>query len=150
VALRGDHHWRLISYSYYVKYATRSGTFFRHIDLNITQYLINGRGGNMIQGTVSLDDEQDDCCTEIILGMNSKEKIQDWYDRIVARHNKADVMDDFVNRVQDKKIWSPEDAEYFKTDFTPQPCNNGKARISDPRNIPLQPQDEESLPPVGG
>ena len=88
VALRPDHHWRLISYPYYAKYAVEGdNTFFRHIDINITQYLKDGRGGNMIQGSVSLDDETPDMCTEIIPGMHTKEKIAEWYNRVKARHS---------------------------------------------------------------
>jgi hypothetical protein len=79
VALRPDHHWRLISYPYYVKYS-RAGdnTSFRHIDVNVSQYLIDGRGENIIQSSVSLRDEALDMYIEIIPGLHTRDLIADW------------------------------------------------------------------------
>jgi hypothetical protein len=59
----------LISYPYYTKY-TRPGdsTYFRHIDLNIADAVYTGRGVDIIQGSVSWDDEDDDNCTEMFEG----------------------------------------------------------------------------------
>lgn len=147
VALRPDHYWRLISYPYYAKYSIEGDkTFFRHIDINITQYLKDGRGGNMIQGSVSLDDEKPDMCTEIIPGMHTKEKIESWYNRVKARHLAGEsVLDAYVSRVQDKKIWSPEDAKHFDTDFTPFPCKAGDIRITSP----LLPHGSTAMPKGG-
>jgi hypothetical protein len=49
VALRSDHVWRLISYSYYIKNAKVSDNIeFRHIDQNISQLLFTERDRNMI------------------------------------------------------------------------------------------------------
>jgi hypothetical protein len=145
VSLRPDHHWRLISYPYYAKYAQPGdSTFFRHIDVNVSQYLVDGRGGNMIQGSVSLDDERPDMCTEILPGFNTREKIADWHGRVAARVPTS-VLDSFVNRVQDKKIWSAEDAAHFGTDFTPMPCNAGDVRITSP----LLPHGSTSMPAEG-
>jgi hypothetical protein len=51
-----DRNTGLVSYPYYAKYAHEGDrTFFRHIDVNIKQLASSGRGANMIQGTVSLD-----------------------------------------------------------------------------------------------
>jgi hypothetical protein len=48
-ALRPDGAWRLISYLYYIKYALfGDNTFFRHIDINISRFLVNGRDKHMI------------------------------------------------------------------------------------------------------
>jgi len=65
--LRPDKQTVLISYPYYIK-ATVPGeqTFFRHIDVNIPDLINHNRGANMIQGSVSLDDETEDNYTEII------------------------------------------------------------------------------------
>jgi hypothetical protein len=132
VTLRPDNHYMLISYPYYMKYA-RSGdkTFFRHIDMNITQYLADGRGGNMIQGTVSLDNETDHCCTEILEGMHTKEKLQEWYDRVKGRATKDKILDAYVNRIDDV-IWNKSDKEHFETDFKPVPCQAGDVRVTSP------------------
>jgi hypothetical protein len=55
---------------------TGDSTFFRHIDINIKDLAKSGRGANMIQGTVSLDDEQIDDCTMILPGMHKH--IKEW------------------------------------------------------------------------
>ena len=55
--LRPDRNPRLLSYPYYAKYAIPGDrTYFRHIDMNVPQYLRTGHGINIIQGGVSLDD----------------------------------------------------------------------------------------------
>ena len=65
--LRPDRNVRLISYPYYTKYAIEGdNTYFRHIDMNIPRYLADGHGGNIIQGSVSLDDESEKACTMIV------------------------------------------------------------------------------------
>ena len=133
VALRPDHHWRLISYPYYAKYSKRGdSTFFRHIDINVEQFLRTGRGGNMIQGSVSLDDETKDMCTEILPGMHTRERMDDWHGRVAARMPHKKVLSDWVSRVQDKKVWGPDDVKHFGTDFTPVPCPRGYVRITSP------------------
>jgi hypothetical protein len=86
----------------------------------------------MIQGSVSLDDEADDMCTEVLLGMHTREHIEDWHGRVAARMPDKKVLSDWVNRVQDKKVWGPSDAEHFGTDFTPLPCLKGHVRITSP------------------
>ena len=54
-------------YPYYTKYAREGDrTFFRHIDMSIPLYLEDGHGVAIIQGSVSLDDEDEDGCTEIV------------------------------------------------------------------------------------
>jgi hypothetical protein len=147
VALRPDHNWRLISYPYYAKYAVDGDkTFFRHIDMNLWKYLLTGLGHLTIQGSVTLTDENDKMCTEILAGMHKEGAAKQWHARIAAR-NPGDktVMNSHVNRVQDPKIWSKEDAEFFETDFKPSPCNAGDIRITDPR----LPHGSTSHPPGG-
>lgn len=76
-ALRPDQNTNLVLYPYYAKYAHEGdNTFFRHIDLNIRDLASSGRGANMIQGTVSLDDERPDDCTMILPGMHKH--IKEW------------------------------------------------------------------------
>ena len=72
VALRLDRNPRLISYPYYAKFATGGdSTTFRHIDIYIPQFLETGRGEDIIQGSVSLDDETVvGGCTEIVSGFH--------------------------------------------------------------------------------
>jgi hypothetical protein len=47
--LRPNRAWRLISYSYYIKYALLGDNiFFRYIDINIPRLLESGRGKYII------------------------------------------------------------------------------------------------------
>jgi len=71
VALRPDQNHCLISYPYYGKFQAASDkTFFRHIDLNIPKLVNEGKERYMIQGSVSLDNEKKEDCTEMLLGMH--------------------------------------------------------------------------------
>jgi hypothetical protein len=71
IALRSDHVWRLINYSYYIKNAQVSDNIeFRHIDQNISQLQFTKRDRNMIQDNVSLDDEDAENCIIILIEMH--------------------------------------------------------------------------------
>jgi len=71
VALCSDHNHCLISYSYYSKFQNASDkTFFRHIDLNILKLVNEKKEQYMIQGSVSLNNEKKEDCTEILLKMH--------------------------------------------------------------------------------
>jgi hypothetical protein len=153
VGLRPDYHWHLISYPYYMKMVIgdyRERTFFRHIDINITQALHDGRSINMIQGSVSLDDETDDSCTQILMPTHPdgkhfhlKETLKEWLDRATA-HSGGDtkVLDGAVNKIDDK-VFTKEDKEYFRADFVSVPCKKGEARITSP----MLPHGSTNTPP---
>ena len=127
VALRPDHNYRLISYPYYTKYAKPGDqTFFRHIDINVSELVRNNRGGYMIQGTVSLDDEEEGQCTQIIPGLHKH--IKDWWKRVDARDLRTES---FVHRIT-KPMFDKSDADHFKTDWTDVPCRRGTVRITLP------------------
>lgn len=73
VAARPDHRPQLISFSYYAKFVFEkdNSTGFKHVDLNIDAFLGTGRGGNAIQGSVSLDDESEEAgCTQLVKGFH--------------------------------------------------------------------------------
>ncbi len=75
--LRPDRIIRLISYSYYAKYVTSDdSTYFRHIDMNIDQYLANDHERNIIQEFLSLDNESLERRIEIVLGFHKH--IKEW------------------------------------------------------------------------
>ncbi|KAF7507136.1 hypothetical protein GJ744_010949 [Endocarpon pusillum] len=83
--MRPDHNQRLVSYPYYTKFA-RPGdsTCFQHIDMNIPEFLETGRGGNIVQGSVSLDDETAETeCTVIVPGMHRR--LREWWSEVVQR-----------------------------------------------------------------
>ena len=59
-------------------------TYFRHIDMNIPEFLTTGRGGSIIQGSVSLNDESTETgCTELVPGMHLN--LGDWWSDVTAR-----------------------------------------------------------------
>ena len=81
-ALRPDKVWKLISYPYYTKYAQPGDqTYFRHLDVNIPKLLDVGRGANLIQGSVHFDDDDNENCTELLLGFQNH--LAEWWDRCV-------------------------------------------------------------------
>jgi hypothetical protein len=127
VALRPDHCWRLITYPYYAKYA-RPGdkTFFRHIDINVNDLVKHGRGKNLIQGSVSLDNEIYGNCTTILPGMHKH--IGQWWKRVTDRGLAADG---FVHRISEP-MFTKQDADDFGTQWLEVPCQRGAVRISLP------------------
>ncbi len=71
VALRPNHAWRLILYPYYAKFAKPGNyTSFRYIDISILKYLETGRGGNLIQRTVAIINDDEENSTFMCLGMH--------------------------------------------------------------------------------
>lgn len=70
-SLRTDGNPRMVSYPYHIKHAMMGdSTEFCHIDLNVPRFLANGDGANAIQGSISLDDETSNSCTEVLLGFH--------------------------------------------------------------------------------
>ena len=43
------------------------GMNFRHVDLNMLQWMATSRGENYIQTSISLDQETEETCTTIVL-----------------------------------------------------------------------------------
>jgi hypothetical protein len=126
-ALRPDKQWRLVSYPYYAKYAVKGdNTYFRHMDLNIPELLAKARGCNMIQGSISLDNEDDSNCTVILPGM--QHKLRQWWERVVERGQETDG---FVHRITEQ-MFTREDAKVLGLDWKRVPCNRGEARITMP------------------
>ncbi|KNG46748.1 hypothetical protein DDE82_008949 [Stemphylium lycopersici] len=61
----------LVSYPYYAK-STDVGdqTQFKHVDLNLSKAMGDGLGVEMIKGSVSLTDEDEDSCSVMLLGFH--------------------------------------------------------------------------------
>ena len=134
VAMRPDRCSRLVSYPYYTKFA-RPGdsTVFRHIDMNIPEFLETGRGGNIIQGSVSLDDETTETgCTVIIPGMHKR--LREWWTDVLSRSDSEKVQGTSGRVHNVKPLWHPNDAAKYG-DWTPVPCSRGDVRITKPELI---------------
>ena len=132
VGLREDHNYKLISYPYYTKYQEPGDkTFFRHIDLNIPKLVKDARGKDLIQGSISFDDETSNDCTELLMGAHRF--LGPWWAKVQARLRGKErrVPDGQVIRIT-SVMWTKEDAEEYKTDFKAQPCKAGDVRISLP------------------
>ena len=126
-ALRPDSAWRLVSYPYYAKYSVPGdGTYFCHIDLNIPDLLANARGASMIQGTVSLDEEDHDNCTFILPGM--QHKLGQWWERVKGRGQETSG---YVHRITDQ-IFTKGDSEALGLNWKRVPCKPGDMRITLP------------------
>jgi hypothetical protein len=127
-ALRKDRNADIVSYPYYAKYQKEGDwTFFRHIDINIPDLAKAGRGAYQIQGTVSLDEERVDDCTEIVPGMHHH--IQEWAETLEKREGVK--LSGLVNAITDK-VFSAEDKKKYKTDWIAVPCKKLQVRISQP------------------
>lgn len=125
VLLRPDHDWRLISYPYYTKYTVPGdSTAFSHIDINITRALDEGRGVAMIQGSVSVDDEDDQNCTKILPTMHKQ--LRPWWNLVKERGLAKDGYIHVIN----SEMFTSADKEQFHTDWSKVPCGSGDARIT--------------------
>ncbi|KAI9887442.1 MAG: hypothetical protein M1823_000779 [Watsoniomyces obsoletus] len=135
VAARPDKNWKLISYPYYTKDTNRPGekTGFFHLDLNVEDYVRTRKGGNIVQGSVSLDDETIDGCTLLVPGFHRH--IDAWWARV--RKRKADKGEDpptgFTTNIG-TGVYTAEDKEEFGR-FIPVPCTKGSIRISRPEIV---------------
>ena len=126
-ALRPDRQWRLVTYPYYAKFAVEGdNTYFRHIDLNVPDLVASSRGSNMIQGSVSLDDEDPASCTVILPGM--QHKLKEWWERVVERGQETDG---FVHRITGQ-MFTREDAAVLGVDWKRVPCQRGQVRVTLP------------------
>ncbi|KAJ5761803.1 uncharacterized protein N7511_005185 [Penicillium nucicola] len=127
VFLRPDHAWRLISYPYYAK-STLPGeqTFFRHIDVNLNDLSHSGRGRAILQGSLSLTDEDENNCTELLCGMHPH--VQEWWSDVRQRQQTADGP---VSRIE-PWMWTRDDVAKYHTDWTKEICRAGDVRVSLP------------------
>jgi len=115
--------WQLVSHPYYTRYAdVGDSTGFRHIDLNIPELLESGRGANVVQTAVSLDDEWAGGCTVIVPGFHNK--IREWWGRVVSRGQATNGRTHRVDR-----IYNDEDKRRYK-DFEAVVCGRGDLRMT--------------------
>jgi hypothetical protein len=111
--LRLDEHWRLISYLYYIKYAkSRNKTAFRYINQNISFLLTIEREANMIQNSLSLNDENVNNCIIILLEM--RKHLTSWWKRVTIREL---TTDEWIHKMIDS-MFIKQNAENFDTSWT--------------------------------
>ena len=123
VSLRLNRHTRLIAYFYYVKYAkSKNSTYFRHLDMNIRQYLEFDHDANIIQDFVSMNDETKVDCTEILLDFH--QHIKKWWQKMKRRDQ---VNDESV--IDLEKLWKSKNIEIYD-EFVFVSCSRDDARIT--------------------
>jgi hypothetical protein len=129
VFFRPDHAWRLVSYPYYAKNTLpNEQTAFRHIDLNVRDFCDSGRGENILQGSMSLTDEDNANCTEFLPGMHKKDRLDAWWTDLATR---GDLPDGYIQKIR-PWMWTAADEAKYGTNWTPQPCKTGDVRLSLP------------------
>ncbi|ESZ98114.1 hypothetical protein SBOR_1493 [Sclerotinia borealis F-4128] len=127
-ASRPDSAWRLVTYPHYAKFAKEGDeTYFRHINFNVRELIQRGRGGSMIQGSVSLDDEDESNCTVILAGMHTH--IDKWWAKVKERGQERHGL---VHCIKEN-MFTKEDAKEFGIDWKATPCKRGEARITLPQ-----------------
>ena len=124
-AARPDKNTWLICYPYYVKYQVEGeSTGFAHFDINVDEFVKTGRGKNIIQGSLSLDDENEDGCTLLVLGFHRR--IHEWWARVKQRGQ-----DSSGYTTNALKTYLPADEKDFG-ELDPVPCRRGAVRITMP------------------
>ncbi len=129
VALCSDHNHCLISYSYYSKFQTVfNKTFFRHINLNILKLVNEKKEQYIIQGSVSLNNEKKEDCTEMLLKMHHH--LDKWWENVQRRlaAKGKEPLNELIHQITYNE-WMKKDIQKYKTDFTPQPCLCEEIRV---------------------
>jgi hypothetical protein len=135
VALREDRCYKLISYPYYMKSATPADqTKFRHIDINVERLHELDYGKFQIQGSLSLDDEDDDNCTELVKGMHRDGRLLKWWASLKEREDPTKRLTVGGGNIMGIQpwMWNEDDDKKFGK-WTTVPCKKYQIRISDPR-----------------
>lgn len=120
VAARADKRWRLVSLPYYTKVEESMG--FKHIDMNIPEFLKSGRFGCVVQTAVSMDDEEAEGCTIVVPGFQNH--ISEWWSEVVKR---GEGRDGFTHSVE--KTYRQSDVEKYGG-FVPVVCKRGDVRMT--------------------
>lgn len=126
-AAREDGCWRFISYPYYTKSTSPEGekTGFFHFDLNVNEYLANGKSQHVVQSAVTLvRDETPKGCTMLVPGFHKH--IREWW----ARHPDGRKGGETTNIIPGK-TYTKED-EWDFGPFVPYPCKAGDLRLTRP------------------
>ncbi|KAH8708426.1 hypothetical protein GQ44DRAFT_691123, partial [Phaeosphaeriaceae sp. PMI808] len=120
----------LISYPYYTKHAlVGQNTYFRHVDLNVAEAVRSGKGADMIQGSVSFNDENNENCTEILVGFHKIAR--EWL--LWRRASGLQDSSGYIQGWKDSVDWKPEfSSRYPKVKWIKQVCMTGEVRISNP------------------
>ncbi|CAI6342544.1 unnamed protein product [Periconia digitata] len=124
------HRTRLISYPYYTKDAQPGDrTYFKHIDLNISETHATGLGRDMAQGSVSWSKENSTNCTQVLESMNAVfDEYAEW-----RKSKGTTVPQGHVEKWDDNRDWPPElRTRWPQVKWVNVVCRPGDVRISSP------------------
>lgn len=132
VYFRPDHLWRLISVPHYCQ-STYPGEslYLQQPDTHIRASWNSGHGKNFLQGSVSFDDEDEQNCDELLLGMNNH--LESWLEDVSSRI----IPSDDNEQEGFSEMWTSEDVEKYGIDWVKQVCHATDARFSLP-DLPLR------------
>lgn len=134
VALRRDNHPELISYPCCTQYSYVGSSNIAPPTRALQRMLDTGRGIDMIHGLVALDNEDDDNCSHVAIGLHHR--MNEWKSLIALRETAFEA--------DNPKSFSH---EYLQEDavalglrhYVPSPCRRGDLRINAPHLPHLQP-----------
>jgi hypothetical protein len=127
VVARTDHLFAITTSPYYVKYATQGqSTGFRHLDQNLRALAAEGKGKDQWQGSLSLDDEDNENCTELCVGFNNMTKIKKFADIL---EKKGKLGDGFVKQMNNT-ILDATTAGQLGVRWGPYPCATAQIRLT--------------------
>ena len=110
--LRSNRNLRLVSYSYYAKYARENDNiFFKHIDMNVSKFLVDDHEDNIIQKSISLNDENEKFCTIIVSSFHKI--IHEWWLNVVNQDDELKVASNACIHSLDR-IWKLVNNQKYK------------------------------------
>jgi len=123
-AVREDKRTSLIYYPYYGKDTFELGTnnYFAHWDINVQEFLEDGKCRYVVQGSFSYDEEDNNNCTLVVKGMHKH--LREVWDSIPANHKKSNGP-----TTDGKLLWTKELQEKFGK-LEPVPCKKGELRFT--------------------
>ena len=114
---------RLILYSYYVKFVTSdNSTFFCHINMSISKYFIDDHEKNIIQKSLSLNDESFKKCIEIVSDFHKH--IEKWWAKVKTCEM---MINDHIHDLN--KIWLKENVIEYD-DFIFVLCQRDEVHVT--------------------
>lgn len=136
VYFRPDHMWRLISVPHCSQSAyPREGTCFQQLDINVRDFVNTGYGKSFLQGSVFLNDEDEQNCDELLLGMNRH--LESWWNDLSSR---GLVGDGNLQQII-SEMWTSKDVEKYSIDWVKQVCQATDVRFSLP-SLPHKSTDQ--------
>ncbi len=115
ICLQSNWKIHLVFYFYYAKYAQiNDATYFKHINMNISKYIKSDHEANIIQDSVSLDDENTHECTKLVSDFHNH--IIDWWVNVYFHEQ---VTNDHIHDLE--KLWISDDILIYD-DFVSVSC----------------------------